>query len=198
MVIRKIQSFLYLMSRTTNVKKHTIRKTLTVLLEVITIASTVITTIWQIPQATATSLEEIKVSREISAPVDQVWNTVSDVDNETQYWPTTKSIRNINKTDNNIIEREVTIRAGPQDAKTHQFVTLNPEQMLIQTNITKGPVTGSRVLMLNPSLEDNKTKVDVLWKVDMSGIPVIARGFAKDNFMKTTEEALSKIAQTAE
>ena len=186
------------MSRTTNVKKHTIRKTLTVLLEVITIASTVITTIWQIPQATATSLEEIKVSREISAPVDQVWNTVSDVDNETQYWPTTKSIRNINKTDNNIIEREVTIRAGPQDAKTHQFVTLNPEQMLIQTNITKGPVTGSRVLMLNPSLEDNKTKVDVLWKVDMSGIPVIARGFAKDNFMKTTEEALSKIAQTVE
>jgi len=150
------------------------------------------------PQATATSLEEIKVSREISVPVDQVWNIVSDVDNETQYWPTTKSIKNINKTDNNIIEREVTIRAGPQDAKTHQFVTLNPEQMLIQTNITEGPVTGSRVLMLNPSLEDNKTKVDVLWKVDMSGIPVIARGFARDNFMKTTEEALSKIAQTVE
>jgi ribosome-associated toxin RatA of RatAB toxin-antitoxin module len=186
------------MSRTINVKKYTIRKTVTILFAVITIVSTVITTIWQIPQATATSLEEIKVSREISVPVDQVWNIVSDVDNETQYWPTTKSIKNINKTDNNIIEREVTIRAGPQDAKTHQFVTLNPEQMLIQTNITEGPVTGSRVLMLNSSLEDNKTKVDVLWKVDMSGIPVIARGFARDNFMKTTEEALSKIAQTVE
>jgi ribosome-associated toxin RatA of RatAB toxin-antitoxin module len=198
MVIRKIQSFLSLMSRTINVKKYTIRKTVTILFAVITIVSTVITTIWQIPQATATSLEEIKVSREISVPVDQVWNIVSDVDNETQYWPTTKNIKNINKTDNNIIEREVTIRAGPQDAKTHQFVTLNPEQMLIQTNITEGPVTGSRVLMLNSSLEDNKTKVDVLWKVDMSGIPVIARGFARDNFMKTTEEALSKIAQTVE
>ena len=86
------------MSRTINVKKYTIRKTVTILFAVITIVSTVITTIWQIPQATATSLEEIKVSREISAPVDQVWNTVSDVDNETQYWPTTKSIRNINKT----------------------------------------------------------------------------------------------------
>jgi ribosome-associated toxin RatA of RatAB toxin-antitoxin module len=198
MVIIKIQSFLSLMSRTINVKKYTIRKTVTILFAVITIVSTVITTIWQIPQATATSLEEIKVSREISVPVDQVWNIVSDVDNETQYWPTTKSIKNINKTDNNIIEREVTIRAGPQDAKTHQFVTLNPEQMLIQTNITEGPVTGSRVLMLNPSLEDNKTKVDVLWKVDMSGIPAIARGFAEDNFMKTTEEALSKIAQAVE
>jgi hypothetical protein len=75
---------------------------------------------------------------------------------------------------------------------------LNPEQTLIQTNITKGPVTGSRVLILNPSLEDNKTKINVLWKVDMSGIPPIARGFAKDNFIKTTEEALSKIAQAVE
>ena len=198
MVIRKIQSFLFLMSRTANIKKHTIRKTPTTLLAMITIASIVITTIWQVPAATATSSEEIKVSREIAAPIDQVWNIVSDVDSETQYWPTTKSIKNINKTDNNIIEREVTIRAGPQDAKTHQFVTLNAEQTLIQTDITEGPVTGSRVLTLNPSLEDNKTKVDVLWKVDMSGIPAIARGFAKDNFMKTTEEALSKIAQTVE
>lgn len=83
------------MSKTISVKKDTIRKTLTTLLVVITIASTVIITIWQIPQATATSLEEIKVSREIYAPIDQVWNIVSDVDNETQYWSTTKSIKNI-------------------------------------------------------------------------------------------------------
>ena len=198
MVIRKIQSFLSPMSRTPNIKKHTIGKILTTLLATIPIASIVITTIWQVPGARATSLEEIKVTREISAPIDQVWNIVSDVDNETQYWPTTKSIKNINRTDSNIIERGVTIRAGPQDATTHQFVTLNPEQRLIQTNITEEPITGSRVLMLNPSFEDSKTKVDVLWKVDMSGIPAIARGFAKDNFMKTTEEALSKIAQTVE
>jgi hypothetical protein len=60
------------MSRTINIKKHTIRKTLTTLLAMITIASIVITTIWQVPGATAASLEEIKVSREISAPIDQV------------------------------------------------------------------------------------------------------------------------------
>ena len=125
----------------------------------IAIASVVMTTAWQIPQAIATSLEEIKVSREISAPVDQVWNIISDVDNETKYWSTSKNIKNINKIDN-IIEREVTVRAGPQDAKTHQFVTVNPEQMLIQTNITEGPVTGSRVISLTP-LSVNKTKVDV-------------------------------------
>ena len=185
------------MTRTINIKKIVSSKALTTMLMTIAIASVVMTTVWQIPQATATSLEEIKVSREISAPVDQIWNIVSDVDNETKYWTTYKTIKNINKIDN-IIEREVTVTAGPQNAKTHQFVTVNPEQMVIQTNITEGPVTGSRVLTLSPSSEINATKIDVLWNIDMSGIPVIVKGLAKDNFMKTTEEALNRIAQTVE
>jgi uncharacterized protein YndB with AHSA1/START domain len=70
------------------------------------------TTLWQIPQATSASLEQIKISREVSAPADQVWNIVSDIDNETKYWPTFKAIKNINKIDN-MTEREVTISAGP-------------------------------------------------------------------------------------
>jgi ribosome-associated toxin RatA of RatAB toxin-antitoxin module len=185
------------MTRTINIKKIVSRKALMAISVAIAIASVVMTTAWQIPQAIATSLEEIKVSHEISAPVDQVWNIVSDVDNETKYWSTYKTIKNIHKTDN-IIEREVTVTAGLQDAKIHQFVTVNPEQMVIQTNITEGPVTGSRVLTLSPSSDINATKIDVLWNMDMSGIPALARGFAKDNFMKTTEEALNRIAQTVE
>ncbi len=185
------------MTRTINIKKIVSSKALTTMLVTIAIASVVMTTVWQIPQATATSLEEIKVSRKISAPVDQIWNIVSDVDNETKYWTTYKTIKNINKIDN-IIEREVTVTAGPQNAKTHQFVTVNPEQMVIQTNITEGPVTGSRVLTLSPSSDINATKIDVLWNIDMSGIPVIVKGLAKDNFMKTTEEALNRIAQIVE
>jgi uncharacterized protein YndB with AHSA1/START domain len=185
------------MTRTINIKKIVSSKALTTMLVTIAIASVVMTTLWQIPKAAATSLEEIKVSREIYAPVDQIWNIVSDVDNETKYWTTYKTIKNINKIDN-IIEREVTVTAGTQKAKTHQFVTVNPEQMVIQTNITEGPVTGSRVLTLSPSSDINATKIDVLWNIDMSGIPVIVKGLAKDNFMKTTEEALNRIAQTVE
>ncbi len=70
--------------------------------------------------------------------------------------------------------------------------------MVIQTNITEGPVTGSRALTLSPSSDTNTTKIDVLWNIDMSGIPVLARGFAKDGIMKTTEEALNRIAETVE
>ncbi len=194
------------MKRMTNVKKYTSRKT-SIAMTVIAVAiasSVVMTSVWQIPQATASSLEEIKASREIFAPIDQVWNVVSDVDNETKYWSTFKTIRNINMTAINMTanttEREVTLVAGPQgDTKTHQFVTVNPEQFVVETNITEGPVTGTRILTLSPSSSNtNATKIDVFWNVDMSGIPIFGRGFAKDGIMRTTEEALSNIAAEVE
>jgi uncharacterized protein YndB with AHSA1/START domain len=195
------------MKRMTNVKKHTSRKTLTAMTIVVAVAiasSVVMTSVWQIPQATASSLEEIRASREISAPIDQVWNVVSDVDNETKYWSTFKAIKNINTTAINMTanttEREVTLAAGPfGETITHQFVTVNPEQFVVETNITEGPVTGTRILTLSPSSSNtNATKIDVFWNVDMSGIPIFGRGFAKDGIMRTTEEALSNIAAEVE
>lgn len=180
-------------------KKQPNRKALAAVSVVLVIVSVVITTSWHIPTALATSLEEIKVSREISAPVDKVWNIVSNIDNEPKYWPIIKDIKNINKTES-ITEREVTVQAGPGgDAKTHQIVTLNPEQFEVQMNITEGPVTGSRLLTLSPSVENNSTtKVDAVWEIDLSDIPLIGQGFAKDSFQKTTEDALSNIAAEAE
>jgi uncharacterized protein YndB with AHSA1/START domain len=196
------------MKRMTNMKKYTSRKktstAITVVAAIAIASSVVMTSVWQIPQATASSLEEIRASREISAPIDQVWNAVSNVDNETKYWSTFKAIKNINKTAINMTanttEREVTLAAGPLgETITHQFVTVNSEQFVVQTNITEGPVTGTRLLTLSPSSSNtNATKIDVLWNVDLSGIPIFGRGFAKDGIMRTTEEALSNIAAEVE
>jgi uncharacterized protein YndB with AHSA1/START domain len=195
------------MKRMTNMKKYTSRKktstNITAVAAIAIASSVVMTSVWQIPQATASSLEEIKASREISAPIDQVWNVVSNVDNETKYWSTFKAIKNINKTAINMTadttEREVTLAAGPLgETITHQFVTVNSEQFVVQTNITEGPVTGTRLLTLSPSSNSNATKIDVLWNVDLSGIPIFGRGFAKDGIMRTTEEALSNIAAEVE
>jgi uncharacterized protein YndB with AHSA1/START domain len=196
------------MKTMTNVKKYTSRKTSTASMAVvvlaIAVASVVMTSAWQIPQATASSLEEIKVSREIPAPIDQAWNVVSDIDNETKYWSTFKTIKNINMTAINMTanttEREVTLVVGPQgEVISHQFVTVNPEQFVVEANITEGPVTGTRVLTLSPpSSNTNATRIDVFWNVDLSGIPIFGRGFAKDGIMRTTEEALSNIAAEVE
>jgi uncharacterized protein YndB with AHSA1/START domain len=188
-------------------KRITSVKTLPAVITVVALAIAsfvVMTSVWQIPQANASPLEEIRASREISAPMDQVWSVVSDIDNETKYWSTFKAIRNINttaiNTTANTTEREVTLVVGPQgEAISHQFVTVNPEKFVIETNITEGPVTGIRVLTLSPSPSNaNATRIDILWNVDLSGIPIFGRGFAKDGIMRTTEEALSDIAAEVE
>jgi uncharacterized protein YndB with AHSA1/START domain len=193
------------MKRMTNVKKYTSSKTPLAVITVVAlaIASVVMTSVWQIPQATASSSEEIKASREISAPIDQVWNVVSNIDNETKYWSTFKTIKNINMTainmTSNTTEREVTLQTGPLgETITHQFVTVNPEQFVVETNITEGPVIGTRVLTLSPSSNINATMIDVFWNVDLSGIPIFGRGFAKDGITRTTEDALSNIAAEVE
>jgi uncharacterized protein YndB with AHSA1/START domain len=205
------------MKRITSVKKIAGMKTLPAVITMVALATAsfvVMASVLQIPQATASSssssLEEIRASREISAPIDQVWSIVSNIDNETKYWSTFKAIKNINTAAINMTanttEREVTLVVGPQgETITHQFVTVNPEQFVVQTNITEGPVTGIRTLTLIPSsssssnnINANATKIDVFWNVDMSGIPIFGRGFAKDGIMRTTEEALSRIAAEVE
>ena len=190
------------MKNVTNAKRYEIRIVVVAILSVSILMATALMTgtILQTPEAKATTLQEAKVGREISAPVDEVWDIVSNVDNETKYWPTFKAIKNIAVSDNTT-EREVTITAGPLgDRKTHQFVTVNPEQFEVLTNITEGPFTGSRLLTLSPSTETNGTTTiaNVVWQMDLSGIPVIGQGFAKDGIKQTTEAALDNIAQKLE
>ncbi len=146
-----------------------------------------------LPQAFGTS---INITREIPAPVEMVWNIISKVDDEAKYWSAFKEIKNINKT-GNIIERSVTISAGPQNNTSHQIVTLYPEQMKIQTNLTEGLVTGSRILVLDP-ISGNASRLNVTWDIDLSGIPIVGRGFAENGIKQTTEEALNKIAQATQ
>jgi hypothetical protein len=93
----------------------------------------------------------------------------------------------------NTVEADTTV--GPQNANAHEIITFHPKQSVV-TNITQGPITGSRVVTLSP-LSANKTNIDVLWNVDMSGIPFFAKGFAKDGFTKATEQALDKLIQAS-
>ena len=50
----------------------------------------------------------IHTSRDVTATLDSVWNVISDVDREPEFWHGTKSIKNISKT-GTTIEREVVI-----------------------------------------------------------------------------------------
>ena len=135
----------------------------------------------------------INTSREISASLDRIWNIIADVDNEPKYWHGTKTVKNISR-DNNRIEREVTIAF--KDSRCRQTVLLNPNKS-VEIIITEGPIKGTKTVMLHP-LDNRKTRIDVVWKIKLTGFISIFSGMVKGHISKGTDEALVRIAEAAE
>lgn len=138
----------------------------------------------------------VRVSREIQAPLEKVWAVMSIVDNEPQYWHVFKSVKNISR-EGNVIKREVVIALN--GATTMQTVTLDP-QTSIETKITEGPVTGTRLVKLTGS--DGKTTVDVTWDVDAGGLFGRFSGMfsvvVKKHIGDETSKALERIARAVQ
>jgi ribosome-associated toxin RatA of RatAB toxin-antitoxin module len=134
----------------------------------------------------------INASREISAPLNKVWDIVADVDNEPEYWHGTKTVKNISRS-GNTIEREVTIAF--RDSKCRQTVVLNPKKS-VEVAITDGPLKGNKVITLIPS--GDRTKIDVVWDIKIAGFLGMFTGMVKKHIAEGTEEALERIAKAAE
>jgi len=135
----------------------------------------------------------INTSREISASLDRIWNIIADVDNEPKYWHGTKTVKNISR-DNNRIEREVTIAF--KDSRCRQTILLNPNKS-VEIIITEGPIKGTKTVMLHP-LDNRKTRIDVVWKIKLTGFLSIFSGMVKGHISNGTDEALVRIAEAAE
>lgn len=135
----------------------------------------------------------IQVSREIIAPVDKLWEIVSDVDREPQFWRGTKSIKNIKK-EENLIEREVVISFRNSVCK--QIVTIDPKKS-VKIRIIDGPMKGTKNLILN-DIGNNKTRIDVEWDIQIAGFLGIFTRMVKKHISEGTDEALERISKTAE
>ena len=134
----------------------------------------------------------INASREVSAPLDRVWEIIADVDNEPQYWHGTKTVKNISKS-GNTIEREVTIAF--KDSKCRQTVVLNPKKS-VEIAITEGPLKGTKTVTLSPA--GDRTKIDVVWDIKLAGFLGMFTGMVKKHIAEGTEEALERIAKAVE
>ncbi len=138
-------------------------------------------------------MTSINDSREVTASLDRVWDIVSDVDKDPEYWGGLTSIRNIRK-EGNLTEREVVV--GFMGRKGLQRVILNPKES-IHLSLVSGPLRGSRVIRLT-RLGASRTRIAVSWDIEFSEIPVFAQGFVRSRLEENTREALEKIAKTAE
>jgi carbon monoxide dehydrogenase subunit G len=135
---------------------------------------------------------EIQVSVEIDAQINNVWNIVSDIDNEPKFWKGTKEIRNISKKDSTVI-REVTIAF--RDQKCMQEVKVYPKEK-IEVLFTKGVIEGSKIITL--TAKDEKTILKVKWDIKLSGMMGMFTGMIKKHIKSGTEQALQKIKEETE
>lgn len=186
--------------------KKSVKDTITVM-SVTTVAFIVFSTLFVLffePNTTTTTnmtayaeqTDTINAAKVVNASIDQVWNIISNVDKNPDYWPIS-IIKNINRSDNTV-EREVTVPVPPfMDNKAHQIITIIPDQFTIIENQTQGAVTGVKTISLLQDENDiNNTVVSMTWDLDMSKIPGIGKGFAKSGISNSVDEALYKIANT--
>src|SRR5918999_2511789 len=110
---------------------------------------------------------KINASRGISAPLDRVWDIISNTDGEPRYWRGLNAVYNVSKK-GNVIEREVAV--GLRGLKGRQTVVLYPKKA-IELTLTEGPMIGTRIItLLIPSRSDNETittRVNVSWDIKL-------------------------------
>ena len=137
-------------------------------------------------------MTKIEVSTKISAPLDKVWDIVSDLDNETKYWKGTKEIHNISK-EGNKIKRDVIIAF--RDSKCSQEVQLFPKEK-IEAVFTEGIIKGTKTINLKPQEKD--VLLQAIWDMKLSGMMGMFTGMIKKHVKSGTEQALQAIKQEAE
>ena len=134
----------------------------------------------------------IEVSAQIDAPIDKVWEIVSDIDNEPKFWKGTKETRNISK-EGNIIKREITIAF--RDQKCLQDVKLYPKEK-IEAIFTKGIIDGIKTIKLIP--QNEKTTIETKWDIKLSGMMGMFTGMLKKHIKSGTQQALQNIKEELE
>ncbi len=134
----------------------------------------------------------IQASVDIKAPVEKIWEIISDLDNEPKFWKGTKDVRNISK-DGNKINREITIAF--RDQKCLQDVTLYPKEK-IQAVFTKGIIKGTKTITLNK--KSDGANVEAVWDIKLSGMMGMFTGIVKKHIKSGTEQALQNIKREVE
>ncbi len=128
----------------------------------------------------------------INAPIEKVWQLVSEIDSEPKFWKGTKSIRNISS-EGNTTKREITIAF--RDQKCLQTVTLIPKER-IEAIFTEGIIKGTKIIYLES--KKDQTELKAVWDIKLSGMMGMFTGMIKKHIQSGTEQALESIKQKIE
>ena len=134
----------------------------------------------------------IETSIEINAPIERVWDVVSDIDNEPKFWKGTKEVRNSSK-EGNVVNREIIIAF--RDQKCQQEVTLYPKEKIVAV-FTKGIISGNKTI--NLISQDKSTRLQANWDIKLTGMMGMFTGMVKKHIKNGTDLALQSIKEELE
>jgi len=134
---------------------------------------------------------EIKAAIEINAPVDKVWEVISDLDNDSKFWTAITSIRNISH-ENNIVKREVLLA---KINKCLQTITLFPNEK-IHTEWNKGIIKGTKDIVLTS--KNNTTYLEAVLNYKFTGVAGFMGGKITKDIQNETQRAVEFIKAKAE
>ena len=137
-------------------------------------------------------MAEINASVIINATVDKIWEIISDINNEPEFWKGTKSIRNISQK-GNTTKREITIAF--KDKKCLQDVTLYPKEK-VEAIFTKGIINGRKTVTIQHI--DGACTLEAVWDIKLSGMMGMFTGMVKKHIQSGTEQALVEIKREVE
>ena len=137
-------------------------------------------------------MTEINASVIINSNADKIWEIISDINNEPEFWKGTKSIRNISQ-EGNTTKREITIAF--KDKKCLQDVTLYPKEK-VEAVFTKGIINGRKTVTVKQA--DNGCKLEANWDIKLSGMMGMFTGMIKKHIQSGTEQALIEIKREVE
>ena len=137
-------------------------------------------------------MAEIKASVIINATVDKIWEIISDINNEPEFWKGTKSIRNISQK-GNTTKRQITIAF--KDKKCLQDVTLYPKEK-VEAIFTKGIINGRKTVTIQHI--DGACTLEAVWDIKLSGMMGMFTGMVKKHIQSGTEQALVEIKREVE
>ncbi|HEY7570386.1 MAG TPA: SRPBCC family protein [Nitrososphaeraceae archaeon] len=132
----------------------------------------------------------IHASKKMAASIDRVWDVVSDIDRDPNFWRGTRQIKNISKAENRV-KRDVVIAFRNSVCK--EIVVFDPKKS-INIEITEGPIKGKKTIALS-NIENNFTRIDVEWNIKINGLFVIFTQIVKKHILSGTQEALERISK---
>lgn len=128
---------------------------------------------------------------QVNAPFEKMWNIISKVDNDPNYWKSIIRIRNTSR-DRNTITREIHLSNG---SKCQQKITLFSKEG-IHIQWTKGPIVGTKDIMLIDNGSTTIIRIQINYKLG----EVAGGGSASvlDELQSEAEHALQLIKKQVE